>query len=327
MAAPDDPTDRERALLLEAFQAEAALSPAQVAYLRERGFLTETYPDYDGDYIDYGDWYDPRDDRDDALDAVGEAASKPTRRGGRRDRSGPEWSAERLCAHLGDLLERHRDTLLVLAHLAPEADDFAGVLADLSRADDLADRLADGYDAGTVPLAALWEAVALNVFRQPLADPEPTGPAMRAYRATLQATDLAQLPGKYVWLLRYEEVAVVQALLAAQRRLLAASGEVWHGRPGLVNRAMRQAPHLLGLLAHVLLHTSRPRDGGEERFDSVPPADHAPAYRRAWALAVRIDPDLVLPYLIDSTRGSETAGGLWCPPGWNALGYRVREAA
>jgi len=324
MAAPNNPTDRERALLLEAFQAEAALSPAQVAYLRERGFLTEVYPDYDWDDGEYGDEYDPRDERDDALDA---AASKPTRRGGRRERFGPEWSPARLCAHLGDLLERHRDTLLVLAHLAPEGDDFAGVLADLARADDLAARIADGYDAGTVPLAALWDAVALNVFRQPFANPEPTGPAVRAYRATLQATDLAQLPGKYAWLLRHDQVAVVQALLAVQRRLLAASGEVWRGRPGLVNRAMRQAPHLLGLLAHVLLHTSRPRDGRDERFDSVPPADHAPAYRRAWALAVRIDPDLILPYLAESPRGGETAAGLWCPPGWNALGYRVREAA
>lgn len=324
MAAPDDPTDRERALLLEAFQAEAALSPAQVAYLRERGFLSEVYPNRDGD--DYGDCDDPVDDRGDALDAVGESVAKPTRRGGRRDRPGTEWSAERLSARLGDLLEAHRDTLLVLAHLAPRADDFAAVLADLGRAPDLAGRLADGYDAGTTPLCAVWDAVALDAFRSPFPD-APTGAAIRAYRAMLQASDHAQLPGKYAWLLRHDEVAVVQALAGVQRRLLAASGEVWRGRPGLVTRAMRQAPHLLGLLAHVLLYSSRPRDGGEERFDSVAPADHAPAYRRAWTLAVRIDPDLVLPYLVESTRGSETAGGLWCPPGWNALGYRVREAA
>lgn len=347
MSTPHDPRSRhEQALLMRALETEAALSPTQIAFLRDRGFLPAVEEYHDPDYDDYdprNDWgyVDPLDEAMDRLDAQGEVAGRSLRRAGaaRADRGLAEWSLAQLGDHLAGIFENHSATVFPLLHLAPEADSFGSALTQVAQIDldTLTERIDQGYTRGTFTFRSLWSIVALEAFRAPLPVREkqhPGGAVVQAYRALLRASDHQQLPGKYTWILRREEVALVPRFLAVQRRLLRASGQLWQADPSRVSRFLRQTPHAIGLLAHLLLHNSHPPGHPartwaepEESFESLSPASYPVAHRRAWTLAVQVAPDLLLPYLVESARGSETAGGLRCPRGWNELGYRMREDA
>ena len=97
MAAPEDPqVTYETALLARAFRAHAALAPAQVAYLRERGFIPcAPEDDYREDYHEEERYQAQLEAEalDNELDAAGDrvAARRPAGRG-RSERSAPEWS-------------------------------------------------------------------------------------------------------------------------------------------------------------------------------------------------------------------------------------------
>jgi hypothetical protein len=333
MSTPEDPyATAESALLARAFQVHAALSPAQVEYLRQRGFLPEPpAPVYD--YHDEERYYAQReaDAADDELDEAGDRLAQRRAGRGRSERSTPEWSLGDLGDHLEHLLERQRDRLLILTHLAPEADSWDEVLAHLRQreAGELDAILTRSLEGGFLSLCDLWAILTLDDFRQPFAA---AGAAYRGYLAVIQATDHAQLPGKYTWVLRQEAVQAVQQFLHVQRALLGAAGRVWRDHPTIVSRHLRKAPHRLGLLAHVLLFNSqvagspaRAWTAREERFASLPPQDHADAYRRAWTLAVQMDPEAILPFLVEFFTPPAEGPMLLCPAGWNELGYRVRE--
>jgi hypothetical protein len=332
MSTPSDPRlTAEAALLGRLFQSEAVLSPAQVVFLRERGFLPDPQPD-PYDYDSENDYYRELEagQYDDELDTAGERAALRRPRPSRARRALPEWSLAELGRYLGDLLERQRDRLLILTHLAPEADSWDEALAYLGRLDPpaLAGVLERTLEAD-IPFATLWSALTLDTFRQPLTA---SGPAYRAYLAVVQAADIDQLPGKYSWVLRQDEIGAIRQLLCVQRALVRAAGQLWRTRPAAISRHLRRAPHALALLAHVLLYNSQPA-GSEARawspraeaFVSLPPPDHAAAYRRAWTLAVQMDADAILPYLVAYFAGrSEEPPTLLCPAGWNELGYRTR---
>lgn len=322
MATPADPRlAAEAALLGELLQTDAALAPAEIEFLRERGFLP--VPPRSPAHDDYEYDHDEPSEEEDAV------ADPPQRRRLGRPRRRTDWSPADLGAYLGDHLEQARDLLLPLAHLAPEADSWGEVLATLRKLDlpTVVERLGQTLETDCLPLAALWSAMTHDTFRQPCAA---TGPAYRAYRAVLQAADRAQLPGKYTWILRQDEVQAIWQLVVVQRTLLRASGQLWRERPALVARHLRHHPHPLALLAHVLLFNSQPAGSTarawtprEESFASLPPLDHAAAYRRPWTLAIQMDSDAILPYLVGFFR-PDAGQLLACPAGWNELGYRIR---
>jgi hypothetical protein len=334
MSTPHDPqASPEATLLARTFQAHAALSPAQIEYLRLRGFLPETSGrDHDySDEEDYSDWRAAEDDAED-LDEAGDRAAQRQGRG-RSECTAPEWSLADLGKYLGTLLERQRDHLLPLTHLAPEADTFGEALATLRKldTDTLATRLSAALTSRWFTLYDLWATLTLDTFRRPF---DASGPAYRGYLALIRATDLNQLPGKYTWVLRQEEIQTIQQFLCVQRALLRAAGHLWRESPAVVSRHLRRAPHRLALLAHILLFNSHPAGSParawtarEEPFASLPPHEHADAYRRAWTLAVQMDPDAILPYLVEffTPPAESSPPRLFCPAGWCELGFRARE--
>ena len=321
--------ESETAFLARAFEADGVLSPEQIAFLRQRGFLHTPRHSEPEDYEE-----DRRraarfelEDRDNELDDLGVRSIRRSPAGRGRTRHLQDWSAHDLASHLGTQLEAVGSRLLPLAHLAPEADTWSETLVVLRGldCDERRRRMAIALDSGFLTFAELWDVLALETFREPIA--EASGPAYRAFRAALQAADHEQIPGKYASILAHEEIALIYQLTCVQRLLHQTAGRIWIESPRLIARCLRQSPHRVGLLVHVLLFNCQPRGSAarewsprDEEFGCLPPEDHRDEYRLAWRLAAPLDAGAVVSFLVDSV----VEPCLRCPLGWNEIGYRVR---
>jgi hypothetical protein len=176
-----------------------------------------------------------------------------------------------------------------------------------------------------VGLRSLWQAIDPEPLHARMIDPTLRGPTVRAFRILLATDDPRQL-GKYVWILKLDEVQAACNLLQVHRRLLGGLHELWHNHRPVLNAALRHSTHPVPHWALVLLHNAGRKSSGNsvrpahEYGPVAPPADDV--WQQAWTSALVMDAPIVTRLLVNcygrTRAGQSTACGqlLYCPQGW-----------
>ena len=115
--------------------------------------------------------------------------------------------------------------------------------------------LSTALRSSQIGLRNLWHAVDPEPFQARMVDPTLRGPTVRAFRMLLASDDTRKL-GKYVWILKIDEVQAASNLLHVHRRLLQGLHELWKTERPALNAALRNSSHPVPHWALVLLHNT-----------------------------------------------------------------------
>jgi len=219
------------------FWSQGALSDDQADYLVRQGFVTacdlDDYKEKHPRVRAAGD--NPGQDALDILtDELVRRTAGPRGAGGGVKREG--LSLEDLCERLRGEFDRRASDLSSLVDLAATfslCPTWERAAVALRNASDEAFRLGLRNMVRARPASAsgLWRALDPEPFEALVAGPALRGAAVQAFRALLQGQDPGRL-GKYVWILKAQEVAAVGNLLTLRRRLLSALHRLYGGKYG-----------------------------------------------------------------------------------------------
>ncbi len=193
------------------------------------------------------------------LEEIGEQLDRPRKRG----RGGPKGvvpEEKDLRMWLNKQFARRSRALASLVTFARQSAPCATwqdavVRLRQVRPDRLQKGLASALRSHEIGLRTLWLAVDPEPFHARMEDASLRGPTVRAFRMLLALRSAPQM-GRYVWILRLDEVQAALNLLAVHRRLLGALGELYRQHRPTLNAALQHSSHPVPQWAFVLLYNA-----------------------------------------------------------------------
>jgi hypothetical protein len=203
-----------------------------------------------------------------------------------------------------------QDAVVTLRHVRP--DRFHKCLANALRAQEIG-------------LRTLWTAVDPEPFHVRMEDASLRGPTVRAFRMLLTLRSASRM-GRYVWILKLNEVQAALNLLTVHRLLLGALGVLYRQHRPTLNAALQHSTHPVPQWSLVLLYNAgrRPLGNGAVHRHEYGPVDlpDESTWQQAWTGALVMDPPAITRLLVRcygrSMAGDRAACGesLYCPLGW-----------
>ncbi len=195
-------------------------------------------------------------------DIVAEQLERPARKRGGGGPKGVVPEAEDLQLWLRKQFARrarHGSALVALANRFARCANWhdAAVILRQQRPDRFVKSLSAALRSGQISLRNLWLAVDPEPFHARMEDASLRGPTVRAFRMLLALRNASHL-GKYVWILKLNEVQAALNLMMVHRQLLIALGAMFqHHRPTLT-AALGQSTHPVPQWGLVLVHNAQP---------------------------------------------------------------------
>ena len=315
--------------IIEYLDERGLLSAADMAYLRQHGFIPTPeepeHPDRAASKIDHRQA--AIENLEDEIEAEVERQALRRRSSGKgRAPARKELTAAAVSASILAVWQQWQNAIAAL-------ERFAALLAPASNLDaalhairnakpaelDLA--VASLLRCGKPPLAQLWTALAFDGYRTGLLPPGARGPAVRAYEAVISAARHKEL-GRHAHVLRQEGLGRLFALVQAQQAVLRAFGRCLNGEPQLFDRRLFSRRYdavcycSLTLAVSAMIAVGRPapfRVHNPQR-----PWPDVAIQRKAWGCAAAMDSHAVA-VLISHLFGTARASELFPPLAWRML--------
>jgi hypothetical protein len=207
--------------------------------------------------------------------------------------------------------------------------DAAIALRQLSM-DDFYNGFRENLSRGSVLLGDLWQAVDPEPLHTLIADNEIRGRATQAFTALLVADDSQDL-GRYVWLLKHDEMKAVINLRVVHERLLACLCMLYQRDMRLLTAALQKNCDPIQFWALLLLYNAHrestandlPAFGREYGPVTLPAL---PVWQQAWNCALAMDRPHITKLLVTCYTGADDAEdvvgtpcgkNIMCPVGWH----------
>jgi hypothetical protein len=286
------------------------LTGEEIAYLRTEGFLPSVHNeeyDFGGEEAPFRECESAPDPEDvwEAVESQARAQKRvprprigtnKKRGGGLRAADIRRWITERYGGWTDPL-----EPLLKLARQLDPAVSFAEMPARLHHADPTAllGAMATLVQVSSPWLSTLWKALQWRGY----GELQGRGEAVDAYHRICTGADPNEL-FRYAWLLREDEVRRVHSLAAAQRRLLAACGQLYDTHFALIDRHLCREYRSEAWWPYLLLYNARRYTAGQHpetlrMGETAIPIDllTEERFERFRPLATGMDPRTVRPYM------------------------------